>query len=96
MSLKPLLFAMFKPTRCVEAPDVDILEMLLMVKLKKKVCVFYVIGFVTHVNKNEYVEKKILRRNTVRQMHFLSRDLRPFDDGGGKCSRGGKERSNQH
>lgn len=36
MSLKPLIFNMLKASRCVQAPDVDILEMLLMVKLKKK------------------------------------------------------------
>lgn len=33
---------MLKPSRCVQTPDVDILEMLLMVKFKKNVCLFYV------------------------------------------------------
>lgn len=51
MSSKRLLFDMLKPTSCVQAPDVDVLEMLLMVKIKKYMCILdYVIGFITHVN----------------------------------------------
>lgn len=43
---------MLNPTSCVQTPDVDVLEMLLMVKIKKKyMCILcYVIGFITHVN----------------------------------------------
>lgn len=87
---------MLKPTSCVQAPDVDVLEMLLMVKIKKKyMCILcYVIGFITHVN--ICFGGKNLKRNTVQEPQFLSRDLRLFDDGGGKCSRGGKERSDQY
>lgn len=86
---------MLKPTSCLQAPDVDVLEMLLMVKIKKYMCILgYVIGFITHVN-IRFGEKN-LKRSTVQQPQFLSRDLRLFDDGGGKCSRGGKERSDQY
>lgn len=43
MSLKPLLFDMLKPTRCVQAPDV--LEILLMVKKIFKKYVYFMLCY---------------------------------------------------